>query len=273
MKYDITRTALVSDVDGTLLPVFGTVADEDRDAITEYIRRGGNFCLASGRAPAMLSLAGELGANIPCIVTNGAAIYDCAAQKTIWERFLDPRVFGIVPKVLERFPGLCFEFMALSECSVISPNEQFYWHMSWEHEEYRIVKPSDLAYNYHKTLLVGPHDVLVQAREFLRRGWDELFDTVFSCDVFLEILPKNCTKGGALRELRRILSGRVDFFMAMGDQDNDLAMLREADYSGCPSTATDAAKELCDEICAPVGRGAVADFLRRAYEKYIRTGR
>jgi 3-deoxy-D-manno-octulosonate 8-phosphate phosphatase (KDO 8-P phosphatase) len=51
---------------------------------------------------------------------------------------------------------------------------------------------------------------------------------------------------------------------AMGDDEQDVAMMKAAGFSACPSDATDAARRAAVEVLEkPGGRGAVREFIER----------
>jgi len=269
MKYHIKESILVSDLDGTLLPHDSQVCDEDIRAIKQYIADGGHFTLATGRMPDMLEYAELLGTNLPCIVGNGSVIYDYTNKKVLWEQFLDPIAQEAIPAVMREFPGLGLEMRVLDQLYVSRLNEQVRWHFSWEKQKYTLVNHEETIYNCHKMLLLEEHEVLLRVRAFLESNYPGAFDYVFSCAVFLEIIPRGCTKGDAIKHLKRICGMPNAPIFAMGDYGNDIKLLQVADVSGCPSTAIDEVKAVADIICKPVGEGAVAEFISVLREKYL----
>lgn len=264
-KYDIKNTLYISDLDGTLLPRHGVVNEADIAAAKEFMAAGGRFALATGRMPDMLDWAVKMGVNAPCIIANGAVIYDMNTDKILYERFLDPIAATAIPDVMDKFPGLCLQQRVLDKLFVSRPNAQFEWHISWELQKYSLVNYKDGVYNCHKMLLLEEHETLLKAREYLSKTYPGAFDYVFSCDVFLEVIPHGCTKGDAIPKLLEIMGMEKAVVLATGDYGNDVTMLRKADVSGCPSTAIDEVKAISDYVLCPVGEGVAADFLKRLY--------
>lgn len=269
MKYHIKDTILISDLDGTLLPHDSKVCDEDIQAIHSYIADGGHFTLATGRMPDMLEYAEILKTNLPCIVGNGSVIYDYYNKKVLWEKFLDPVAQTAIPAVMREFPGLGLEMRVLDKLYVSRLNEQVKWHFSWEHQKYTLVNHEEKIYNCHKMLLLEEHEVLEQVKAFLQQNYPGAFDYVFSCAVFLEIIPHGCTKGDAVPQLKEICGMQNAPVFAMGDYGNDITLLKIADVAGCPATALDEVKAIANHICKPVGEGAVAEFISVLREKYL----
>lgn len=269
MKYHIKDTILISDLDGTLLPKDGKVCDEDIRAIGQYMADGGHFTLATGRMPDVLGYAGKLRVNLPCIISNGTVIYDYPNQRVLWEEFIDPVAQTAIPAVMREFPGLELQMRVLDKLYISRPNEQVRRHFSWEYRNYNLVNFEEKIYNCHKMLLLEEHEVLEQAKAFLENTYPGAFDYVFSCAVFLEIIPHGCTKGDAVPQLKRICGMESAPVFAMGDYGNDITLLKAADVSGCPVTALDEVKAIANHICKPVGEGAMAEFISVLREKYL----
>ena len=77
---------ILSDLDNTFLGKASRIVPENVEAIERFKSLGGKFAFATGRDPfALLRVvptAAEI-ANYPCIVTNGAYVYDFQAKNTI----------------------------------------------------------------------------------------------------------------------------------------------------------------------------------------------
>ena len=77
---------IVSDFDGTLVNKDGTISEENKKAISEYIAAGGAFAISTGRLPAgILPRARELGVKGMVSCCQGAIILDIESGKPIFE--------------------------------------------------------------------------------------------------------------------------------------------------------------------------------------------
>lgn len=65
---------------------------------------------------------------------------------------------------------------------------------------------------------------------------------------YFEIIPKNASKGIMLNELRNMPLYRSKIFIAVGDFDNDIEMLRCADVGIAAQNATQNLKQVADII-------------------------
>ena len=80
------KVLLASDFDNTLVYTQGALergedippmSARNREAVEYFIQNGGYFSISTGRAlPAFARYAKDLPCNAPCVIANGAAIYD-----------------------------------------------------------------------------------------------------------------------------------------------------------------------------------------------------
>ena len=113
------KVLLASDFDNTLVYTQGALergedippmSARNREAVEYFIQNGGYFSISTGRAlPAFARYAKDLPCNAPCVIANGAAIYDFNKDCYVETAFLDADIYDHVDALLARFPGLCFE--------------------------------------------------------------------------------------------------------------------------------------------------------------------
>lgn len=260
-KLRIEDTVIISDLDGTLLPHGGRICDRDVAAARWYKDNGGLLTVATGRMPDSMAAAAPLEVNLPCIVSNGAVIYDFAQKKVLFERFLDPAIKTALPEAMEAFPTLAVQMRVLFDLFIARPNEQCLWHLGWENQKYTLVDYRDEIRDCHKMLLQDRHEVLLEVRAFLEERYPNRFEFVFSNEVFLEVLPKNCTKGDTVPLLLELAGYSHRSVLALGDQGNDLSMLAAAAVSCCPAGATDEVKRTADITRCAAGEGTLWEFI------------
>ena len=81
-----------TDYDDTLYNTAHTVSPENRAAIRYFIRNGGRFSIATGRAHRTFTpqiAKEELELNAPVVLSNGAMLYDYQADRCLVESHLD----------------------------------------------------------------------------------------------------------------------------------------------------------------------------------------
>ena len=93
-------------------------------------------------------------------------------------------------------------------------------------------------------------------------------DFVKSSDIFLEMLPKGVSKGSALAEYRRLKGMEGCTFVSIGDFDNDIEMIVEADVGACPANAEESVKAKADLVLSRTNdEGAVAELIDYIIER------
>ncbi|MDO5125775.1 MAG: HAD hydrolase family protein, partial [Ruminococcus sp.] len=71
---------------------------------------------------------------------------------------------------------------------------------------------------------------------------------VISAPQYFEMLPLNISKGTALQKMRESCGFDDYTFVAVGDYNNDIEMIKYADVGICPSNATDDVKNTADIV-------------------------
>ena len=95
------KVLLASDFDNTLVYTQGALergedippmSARNREAVEYFIQNGGYFSISTGRAlPAFARYAKDLPCNAPCVIANGAAIYDFNKDCYVETAFLASR--------------------------------------------------------------------------------------------------------------------------------------------------------------------------------------
>ena len=261
--------ALLTDLDGTLLTPEKTVSPADAAAIRQFREMGGIFSIATGRGfQAAEEFLDLLKPDYPAVLYNGALLYDCRAKRTADSVCLPAGITELLRELMREFPDVGAEVLNESGVYVIQDGEYERKHLQITHIPVvmRQLGTEIDAERCQKALFAGaPEDIdrmiqYVQARNF------SFVSFTRSHRWFLEILPPDTNKGTALGRLRGMLPpGTV--IGAAGDFDNDSAMLRAADFCGCPadsqSSVLAAVREsegfLSAHTCAD---GFFADFIR-----------
>jgi len=265
---------LASDFDNTLIDTAGCMGDgkpipslseKNREAIQHFIREGGRFSIATGRAlPAFAAVASSVPFNAPCIICNGAAIYDLEAGEYLEFAALDPSALDRAQAVLDAFPTVAVEaYHQDSAVHVVHPNGMSRRHalltMSPAEE-----RPSmaDVPLPIGKLLFEEERPVLERVRQFMEeRGWGADCELIHSADMLLEMTRKGASKGGMLTLLAQRLGIRMDRVYAVGDEANDLSMLSAAARGFAPANCVEAVRRSGATLVSDARYGAIADVI------------
>ena len=259
--YPFNGKMLVTDMDGTMLDGKGRISEENQRAIKRFVAGGGLFTVATGRMfkavePYLLVLP----INIPAIVYNGAVIYDFSTQKILWQNCLPGNLEYVAEKILQKFPDVGLEVFHGEDLYLVAQNDETTKHMMREGFHPISACLKDVPGPWFKILIASKPERLVEMEEFLKERKEE-FHAVYSEPQFLELLNRNVSKGNALKRLAEMLNFPCDCIVAMGDNRNDLEMLKAAGTGIAVANAHKDAAEAADLICSHHEQDAVAEVI------------
>lgn len=266
MVYNPKKLIIVSDLDGTLLPPSKIPLERDLAAIRRFEAAGGKFAIATGRTiQAAIRYQTMLGLQNPMIVYNGAAIYDSVQDKVLFSECLPEAALEMTREIMEAYPEVGVEVLRAETAYVVRNTE-------WEK---------------HHIALCGVEPVYCTLDEIPKDGWLKVLfamspaeippfieaigkmdyhevDFIQSADIFYEMLPKHVTKGSALAPYRQLVGMRDAQIVAVGDYDNDLELLRQADYSAAPANAVESVRQTAGMVLTRTcEEGAMEELISR----------
>ncbi|HEY3368544.1 MAG TPA: Cof-type HAD-IIB family hydrolase [Symbiobacteriaceae bacterium] len=270
------------DLDGTLLNSSKTISPRTRAALREARARGITTVIATGRSiGSALDWSREACAG-PVICCNGAAVLDESGE-TILTR-------PIPPAPLERVLRLCREGRLLVECytahSILldRPWAQIRAYFKWVRPRLsshvalgslvrawlvnRIRPVRSLAASAAKGRLppilklsiLGPDGELARLTGAIRREMPGLEISSSGPDN-LEITAAGVSKGSALELLAARLRIPRAAVVALGDSENDVAMLRYAGLGVAMGNANEAARAAADRVAPTCDEDGVAHVI------------
>ena len=207
---------LALDIDGTLITSQHVLTEPVRSALIRAQRDYDiRIALASGRPTAALGhLAAELelktygGYLLPF---NGGKLIAAATGEVLSETVLDA---DLIPQLYDLTQRYDLNILSYTEDTILSERSD---------DPYAVKLP--------KCLAVGPKDKLIPLEAEAKALLGERIDAFRSSDFFLELVPKGIDKGAALGRLLELLGLTPEALIAMGDNYNDLGMLRLAGTS------------------------------------------
>ena len=245
---------VATDIDNTLLITGTDVSAENRRAIKAIEDAGGAFTLATGRSFYLIGkYAVDLNLTVPCIVSNGGGLADPVANKEIKSYIIDRDLARELMLMLwERninFAGYSAEGVFFAPTS---DRREFFENYNRTAPEGRKAVLGDLTLDMIKSgnmpafnkILTVEADPVTQ-RE-LRARTD--ISCCASTKTFLDIMAPGATKGRALLDLADLLGVDRDMTFALGDNENDIEMLRDAKYGIAMGNATEETKAVCDHV-------------------------
>lgn len=264
MFEDISKVVLLSDMDGTLLNSKKEITDADRSAIKRFMALGGRFTIATGRTIQSFEQYNSiLDLRMPLIMYNGAAIYDYNTNKVYYTQPLPLEAKEITAEILSAMPQVGGEILKTNGTYVFRNNDYQKLHTKLCGIVPNYAGLDEIAEGgWLKVLFAMAPEDIPQIEIFVRQRSYDTVSFVKSSDIFYEMLPLGITKGSALAEYRR-LDGMEDCtFVAIGDFDNDIEMLEEADLGAAPANAEESVKTAADIVLKnSCETGAVAELI------------
>ena len=245
-----------SDFDGTLFDG-EKIAENNITAIRRFIEEGGHFTISSGRQYAFVKKMAELCPTSTYIIAlNGALIANPADGSVLYEGFIDGTAYAILDAMLDTD----FE---IDRVSFIKRGDENFSHLT--PEEYREKKAelcTSLVYDlvFHCPDPSVARAAAAYAREVINERGIEGYTVVRSFATGVEILKLELTKGVAARRVARAVGAHT--VIGVGDFENDIPLIKEADIGYAVEGAVDELKAVADRITVGVGDGALASVIR-----------
>ena len=237
---------LVSDFDDTLIGHSLRLSDENRAAIEYFMEEGGRFTIATGRSH--LTFAPQVPMvpmNAPVVLSNGAVLFDFCTDQLIYQSTLPERVLEDLYVIIKAFPTIGFELYYGEEMFAFQPNQITRNHAKKVGIPFTECKdPKDAPRPWVKAIFEQETGLLIEVQHFIQTHWSEHYEIIFSNHHLLELTAKGSTKGEQVRRLAQLEGIDLAHLYCVGDNQNDLPMLRLANIGFCPS---DAAPEVLEK--------------------------
>lgn len=272
---------LTSDFDNTLIytedalrtgkPI-PPLSEGNRAALESFMAQGGHFAVATGRAlPAFEKLAPMIPINTPCVICNGAAIYDFAKSEYLETALLSEKSRERGQQVLDAFPQVGVEaYHVENVIHAVQVNDliRAHEHLTGVRVEEKASLP-DVPLPLGKLLFEAEHEDLVQVERFIRgHGWASDYELIYSGKSLLEMTARGATKGGMLRKLAGRLGIALENVYAVGDEGNDLSMLELSAVGFAPANCAAAVRQSGARIVCDAHADALAEVVAALEGRY-----
>lgn len=264
---------IASDIDGTINNKRRKLVQRNYDAVHKFIDDyGGNFTLASGRAPeSMRKHFKRLDiADGKAIVINGAGIYDFAEEKMVWSSPLNEHCIDMVRKTAKKYPYLAFQVITDKTVMLFRPTVaarilainarlpvKYYYNFD--------KMPKD---NWYKVIFTGFPTELKLVSKFIESMSNTTENLMFSSVCSYEMVNEDTNKGKAVLKLAELLGIKKENTAAIGDYFNDYEMLKQVGLPACCGQAPKGMKKIAKLVTCHCNNGAVADLIEYIIKNY-----
>ena len=247
-KFD--RFLFCTDCDGTLMNSEGKISSENAAAIRHFQQEGGLFTVATGRGAAHIrQFAADFVPNAPLVICNGCFVVDQQTGEVLQEYLLDEKVHRVIDYAVERFPSLkairivygqdgAFDMARGSEVDF--------------DQRYSISDP------WTKLLFVAEPRATRRIQRRLTALFGDEYRFERSFHFCVECYRPESGKGGGVAVLRRLYGDRVHTIVGVGDSENDISLLQEADIGYAVANALPAVKSAADRVTVKNDESAIA---------------
>lgn len=274
---DLSHYLIVTDLDGTFFGVGARLVERNLAAIRRFKAAGGHITAGTGRIPTNIRkdipICGEL-FNAPAVTANGAFIYDLAADRCLHGTPMDAPLTLEVARLVESLNPRVGMRVSTGQSFLVNRNRL-------NDAILRDIGGDPAAFagevlplsawrtegaSWYKLVFRGEREELLSIRPVVEAAFGDAFEYSMSSPRFYELQRKGCTKATGLAYVAEHLSrqlGHPIMTVAVGDQENDLPMLRAAEVATCPANAVDIVKEVCEYHLCGHDEGCIGDLIER----------
>ncbi len=265
LKYDV----IICDFDGTLLKSDDTVSIRTINAISEFTKKGGKFVISTGRLlNSILKRLPDVNINSGLVVAvNGGIAYDVDCKKTLYKNCLSKELsYDIVKFCLDngKQPQISDENTYYVRDK--NKNTDFYAQITRSEPIYKqdlleFVKGND---TFLKTVCVDDNEQ--ESYEFYRKASEKFASrcqVVKGASVLTEFIPLNSGKGVGVERIIDILGANKSKTVALGDEINDISMLKAVGVGIAMGNARDEVKNSADLVADTNDNDGVAKIIEK----------
>ncbi|MBQ2626811.1 MAG: HAD family hydrolase, partial [Eubacterium sp.] len=256
----------------------------NRKAIDEAMAAGHKIVVTTGRPLASARKQAErhglAGPGSYIVAFNGGLIYDVEHEKTIFRQTIDlETVREVFAEAARR--GVHIQAYRGDKVLVDPQNDdaELQSYCSLIEIDYEVIPDiaelRDEPVKMHSSMLalqpggrdseaVAAEPGLVELRDWINEMYPEKLDAFLSAPVYLEIVSHGMNKGIAVHKMAELLDYPISDTIAIGDEANDIPMIREAGIGAAMCNGLADAKAAADYVTmADNNHDGVAEVLRK----------
>lgn len=265
---------LFLDLDGTVLNDEKQIPSENRKAIEMAIAAGHKVFICTGRPlSSVVKLLPEFGLDKPgcyAITYNGGLIYDVGKKEAVYQKTIPLDMVDHVFKQADLYGGIHVQTYTKDAFICEHDTAESLFYQKKTGCDRRVVqdvfaelkgeepcKVLTIAHGFDRKHLEG-------FREAMMPWVQGKLDVYFSCKEYLEFMPLGVDKGHAVRWMAEYFDVSMEDTIAVGDEENDLPMIKAAGVGAVMKNASDKMKEYGDYITErDNNEGGVAEVIQK----------
>lgn len=259
----LKRYLIVTDLDGTLLNSDHEISEDNYNRIKHFKRENGLFTFATGRMnETVRQFIKELNITIPVITYNGAQVFCPVDHKVLYEK-----TFALSKEMYDQLVAASKSF---AEILFFYNNQVFTTRKGGLIKEFelkekvtcKLMELDQIPEMVTKIMVMSKeNDQLEQLETYFNNRFTEV-SLMYSQSDYLEILPKNTSKGEALREVKKNIALTDVYTVGFGNNLNDISLLEAVDLGIAVQNAEEGLLEVADQISTySNNEGAVGRYI------------
>ena len=270
---DFSDILLTVDFDRTLSAPDASIPQRNLDAVRYFIDHGGSFTINTGRSLAMYKqYFGIIPNNVPLLLFNGSAAYDTQREEFTFCHTIDMDMAEAVRICLDNFPEMTPEVQGKEAHYAFRDNPMWVDYNAGNGCRACYAQLGEDIGPFIKIALYGQfHEPTIShlfratpeemercnhVEQEVRRLLGDKVEVFRSGARIIDIHAKGVSKAKSARLLQEQLGKK--WLVCVGDAENDVAMLQNADFAYCPADGVIA--DRFETVC-PCADGAVADVI------------
>lgn len=285
---------IVMDIDGTLLNSDGKISNENKKAISKAIKNGVEVVLASGRIiNSIKTITTELGANNYLIAGNGSLVYDIQNEKAVYTNCIKKQKVLEIIKICEE--NSIFYTVSTPKTLIaksLNYNALFYTSENLKNEKEKrtsitIVQDIERYIKEYKEkdflkVTICDSDKIVFSRILDKikqiKGIDvlnishaskkQIFTENQNTEIeycYTEITNKNVNKWSAIKFLADKLKIKDEEIICIGDNINDLEMIKNAGLGVAMENGLSEVKDEADIVTKSNDDSGIAHIINKHF--------
>ncbi len=262
---------IISDFDGTLVKDDGTVSEENKRAISDYIASGGIFAIATGRLPfAILPHARSLGLKGLICCCQGTMILDIESGEIIFE---DRLSLDNTLSACLKMEQMGLHIQAFDLWEYYSNKDDYLLELYEKVTGNKGIRVTDKKLSeficekgqgmYKLIAMVEPADNAPVLAELSAANLEGCTVTK-SMDYLVEVINNKYSKGSAISYLAKHYGIEMEKTVAVGDNYNDIPMIEAAGLGIAVANAENALKEQSEYVCCCSNEeSAIAEIIEK----------
>ena len=282
------------DLDGTMLNQYGIITEKTKEVIQKVKEKGVEVIIASGRAiTSVKRFSKEINSEKYFISGNGAITYDIKNNRILYENILKKQKALQIVKICEEnsiyynvytengiiAKSLNYNTLYYYKDNLTKPDENR-THINIVENVYDYIESKDekilkiMICDEHKSVFnsivrkfknvdeVEVLEVSHMSRKIIKQGTEEIALEYF----YTEVSAKDVDKWNALEELIKIMDVSKEEVITIGDNANDMKMIKNAGLGIAMGESAPYVKDVADEVTLNNDEDGVAVALKKIFD-------